>query len=271
MSHCNRGAFAALVVIAGFVSAAAVQAASSATNGAERVAAFARLPDWSGVWLVEGSTASFDPGGKPPPYNAEWAAKYARLRASARPADDTMVKQCMAGVPRLAATAAPFFIMVTPEETLIHYSRREIRHIWTDGRDHPPADEMWPFTWADSIGHWEGQVLVVDTISANGNLWIDPSGAQLSNKARITERISMPDAGHLRSEMIIEDPTALTRPWKVTRTYRRTADADIPEQQCNWRAGGCRGGRLSRARLPWQGGRASPRCSAQPAVHQMTR
>ena len=42
---------------------------------------------------------------------------------------------------------------------------REIRHIYTDGRPHPSADEIWPTPWGDSIGHWEGETLVVDTIA----------------------------------------------------------------------------------------------------------
>lgn len=208
-------------------------ALQAVANTAERTAAFEKLPDWSGVWKVEGQTDTFDPSGKAPPYNTEWATAYAARRRTATPREDSMVRQCMAGVPRLMATPAPFMIMVTPEETLIHFSRREIRHLWTDGREHPAADELWPFTWADSIAHWEGQVLVVDTISNKGELWIDTTGAKLSDKAHITERISMPDARHLRDDMVIEDPVAFSKSWTVSRSYVRTARKELPEQQCN--------------------------------------
>ncbi|HTP38480.1 MAG TPA: hypothetical protein VMI92_02780 [Steroidobacteraceae bacterium] len=222
------------LLLAGTLGALASSLAPQAlANTAERTAAFAKLPDWSGVWKVEGQTDTFDPSGKAPPYNPEWAAAYAARRKTATSREDTMVRQCMAGVPRLMATPATFMVMVTPEETLLHFSRREIRHLWTDGRDHPPADELWPFTWADSIARWEGQVLVVDTISNKGDLWIDSTGAKLSDKAHITERISMPDKRHLRDELVIEDPVAFTSSWTVTRSYVRTSLKELPEQQCN--------------------------------------
>lgn len=233
----------ALFLAAALATAAVARAADApVTNTAARVAAFAQLPDWRGVWLLEGPAASFDPAGRPPPYTSAWAAQLAAAR-TAKPERDTLLTQCMAGVPRLAATPSPFVIMATPEETLIHYARREVRHIWTDGRAHPPADEMWPFTWADSIGHWEGQVLVIDTVSNNGKLWIDAAGARLSDKAHITERLSMPAPGRLRDELLIEDPLALAQPWKVVRTYRRTASAELPEEQCDWKAGVTSAGR----------------------------
>jgi len=115
--------------------------AHAAVNSQSRLQAFEKLPDWSGVWVASGSTKTFDPSGKPPPYNDEWLAKYKAAQKDKK-RRDTLDELCVAGVPRLSASDYPFMIMITPEETLIHYSHRELRHIWTDGRDHPPIDEQ---------------------------------------------------------------------------------------------------------------------------------
>jgi len=56
-----------------------------------------------------------------------------------------------------------FQFLLTPEETVMTWGGREIRHIYTDGRGHPSADDVWPTPWGDSVGYWEGQALVVDT------------------------------------------------------------------------------------------------------------
>ena len=58
-----------------------------------------------------------------------------------------------------------FEVLPTPKETALIFSSREIRHVYTDGRQHTPKDELWATPWGDSIGHWEGQTLVIDTIA----------------------------------------------------------------------------------------------------------
>ena len=60
-----------------------------------------------------------------------------------------------------------FEILTTPEETAMIFSSREIRHVYTDGRPHTPNEDLWPTPWGDSIGHWEGQTLVIDTIEVS--------------------------------------------------------------------------------------------------------
>lgn len=209
--------------------------AMAATNSAERMAVIAKLPDWSGIWRVNGSYANLS-GNKNdvPPYNAEWRAKF---NSQAAKGQDTAERFCAVSMPRLLAAAQPFEIIVTPEETLVYYSSREVRHIWTDGRDFSPEDERWPLYWAESKGHWEGQTLVVDTISLKSELWIDLSGASLSEAATVHERISMIDKNHLKDEITITDPVAFTKPWSFTRTYERQRDKELSEQGCEWHAG----------------------------------
>ncbi len=208
-------------------------------NSQARLDALARLPDWSGVWQAQDSTLTLEPpaalAAEPrdqAPYNPEWSAAYAQTRAELPNLRDTEARDCAAGVPRLMGSPHRFIALVTPEETLLQFATREVRHIWTDGRGHPAADELRPTPWGDSIGHWESETLVIDTVAIQGNRWLDPTGATLSDQARIFERMSMPDRNHLRDEITIIDPVALTRAWSFTRSYRRAPTKDLSEQHC---------------------------------------
>lgn len=204
------------------------------TNSGERLAAIAKLPNWSGVWKATGSHANLSGSKRDlPPYVATWPAKSNTDQNRV----DTADRYCAVAMPRLLGSPQPFEIIVTPEETIVYYSSREIRHIWTDGRDHPPEDERWPMYWGESKGHWEGQTLVVDTINIHGDLWLDPTGATLSNDARIQERISMVNANTLKNDIVITDTTALSKPWNITRTYARQSEQELSEQMCQWTAG----------------------------------
>ncbi|HVY22263.1 MAG TPA: hypothetical protein VG962_02820 [Steroidobacteraceae bacterium] len=207
------------------------------TNSAARVQAMSKLPDWSGVWIATGTHKTLDPSGKPPPYNDEWRKKYVAQRKEKHwSKQDSLERTCVAGVPRLLGSQYPFVFVITPEEVLIHYAHREVRHIYTDGRDHPPVDELWPNAWGMSIGHWEGQTLVISTVSTQPDLWIDSTGAKLSAQVEIIERISAINEWHLKNDITINDPESLSKPWKFTRYYRRTLGTDIEDEQCNFSA-----------------------------------
>ncbi len=210
--------------------------AQAALNTPQRLAAWAQLPDWTGIWQADGSTQTLDPNG-PPPYNATWAAKYAKDRAAAPKLVDTYNRYCAAGVPRLMASPEYFEAMVTPEQTTLVFSQREVRHIYTDGKPHTSADQLWPLYWGDSIGHWQGGTLAIDTISIIGKQWLDPTAATLSDNAHITERVRMTDANHLEDQITIDDPRSLAHPWHFTRSYHRAAQTNMTDSPCNWGIG----------------------------------
>ena len=58
-----------------------------------------------------------------------------------------------------------FEVLIQPKLTVMIFSNHEVRHIYTDGRRHPGADELWPTPEGDSIGHWQNDTLIVDTIA----------------------------------------------------------------------------------------------------------
>ncbi len=216
------------------------------------------LPDWSGQWENVGATPDATGGFNQsldqvlkqmewsPPLNAATKAKVdamqkgerARLAAVARgenPAD--AFTACTFGYPGLMLdTPLMFEVLITPKETALVFSSREIRTIYTDGRQHTPKDDLWATPWGDSIGHWEGQTLVMDTIAVKDPYGPPEGGSAVSafgdvegfltigvltQQAHFIERMRMIDPGHLEDQMTIIDPANLTAPWHMRRTYER--------------------------------------------------
>jgi hypothetical protein len=173
-----------------------------------------------------------------PPYNPEWAKKsqieWKRAAAAATPPSLTF---CKAGFPFVMDSAGPedlFQVLVTPEETVFLFGDGETRHIYTDGRSHPRKEDLWPTIWGDSIGHWEGGTLVIDTIARAAGPISDagpvgepaPRLAYLSEQAHFTERVKRIDANSMQDEMSIDDPLHFSRPWKLSIHYQRATDVD---------------------------------------------
>jgi hypothetical protein len=212
--------------------------AQTTPNSPARLEKFSKLPDWSGLWSLKGSPALLDvengqpfvPGARDhPPYKPDWEAKYQvdLVRAEHQgdasfpnPLVDTHTVYCAAGMPHIIGTPFDYEFVVTPEETWIIVDK-EIRHIYTDGRGFPPEDELWGTMLGRSIGHWEGQTLVAETISVKTGLWADFTPAMLSEQARYTERFRQIDASTLEDQVTITDPVAFTKPWTFTKRYTR--------------------------------------------------
>jgi len=230
----------------------------------QRARAFARLPNWTGQWEIVGVTPDAQGGyvqsldevvaemrkWGPPPYKPDVqvvfdkaAAKVRERSVAAANGTDApspgLRPACSFGVPMLMLFSPLMFeILTTPEETAMIFSGREIRHIYTDGRPHTAKDDLWPTSWGDSIGHWEGKTLVVDTIEVSnppglgggdGPVIVAGGGdndevslvATLSSEAHFIERIRMLDKDHLEDRMTIIDQKDFTAPWHIIRQYQR--------------------------------------------------
>jgi len=124
-------------------------------------------------------------------------------------------------------------IIQTPEKVMMVYEyRNSIRRIYTDGRDHPENLEL---TWnGHSIGKWDGDTLVVDTIGLRDESWLDTGGHEHSAELHVVERFRRLDEQTLEIQRTLTDPIALAKPFKTTVTLQLRPDLDIHEA----RAGG---------------------------------
>jgi hypothetical protein len=209
----------------------AVGPAAAQDDPASRVEAFAKLPYWPGYWVSEqyadttiGGFAPARPAGSPPLQrlnagNAAWSEEGKRRQAEAartrggRRADGW-------GYPMMMDAATPIQVLITPEETLIVNAYGETRHIFTDGRPFPADEDMWPTVWGTSIGRWEGDTLVIETVQVQMPYTYFHGAPTFSEEARYFERIRL-EGDRLINEWRIEDPVTLTAPFTATITHVR--------------------------------------------------
>ena len=202
---------------------------------------FDKLPDWSGVWTMQGGTVfdratqtgeggAITPGVREhPPYNAEWEAIYKKnldLRDKNMFPDVFTNCGVPAGFPRMFNLPDPYEFVVRPEQVwILAENGPNVMRIYTDGRKH--LEDQWETYSGDSVGHWEGDTLVFTTIalkgSRDGDSILDRTGLVLSDKAHATSRLRKTDANTLQIQMTIEDPKAMTKPWTVTKQFRKSA------------------------------------------------
>jgi hypothetical protein len=105
------------------------------------------------------------------------------------------------------------------------------RQIFMDGRKHPP--DPTPTWYGHSIGRWEGDTLVIDTVGLNDKFWLDGSGIQHTEQLHLVERWTRTDYNTLRRDVTIEDPGAFTRPFTITYTASLSEPgSDILEYIC---------------------------------------
>ena len=228
----RRAIGAGLVAAGAFALARPAQAAEQ--SAADKAKAFAALPDWTGIWMGVGTTLFEQKAGAQslnannpnardfPPYKPDWERAYQTFLndvVKQEKFSDPLSLGYPGGMMRMMSPARGLQFVLRPEQVWIIYERPDVRYIYTDGRPFPPKDELWPTFEGYSIGHWEGDTLVVQTVSIRGGIPIDRTGAALSDEARVTERIRKTDAKSLQSDITIEDPVAFTGPWKVTRRY----------------------------------------------------
>ena len=174
-------------------------------------------PDLTGNWQPNAIRANVDlvgTGVEVPMLPVAKAIYDQRKAALGR--EDPEARCLPPGVPRMTTTPYPWTFIQTPQVLAILYEggAHVWRKIFMDGRPHDPRAEQ---TWlGDSIGHWEGDTLVVDTIGQNDITWIDAAGIPHSTDMKVTERITRTDFGHMEIVHIIDDPKAFSRTWTFT-------------------------------------------------------
>jgi hypothetical protein len=135
------------------------------------------------------------------------------------------------GVPRIYLHPFPMQIVATPKELIMLFEYdHNVRHIYTDGRQHP--QDLTPTYMGHSIGHWDGDTFVIDSVGFNDKTWLDRAGHPHSDQLHVTERLRRIAADRLQIDFTIEDPVAYTQAFTSSMFFRLHADWSLMEQVC---------------------------------------
>jgi hypothetical protein len=135
------------------------------------------------------------------------------------------------GMPLVEMAPAPYKIIQTPGLTLMLYERdTTFRQVYTDGRKLP--DDPQPSWLGYSVGKWDGDTLVVETIGFNDRGWLDARGHTHSDALHLTERFHRFDFGDMELQLTIDDSKTYTRPFTIRLRQRLLPDSDLLESIC---------------------------------------
>ena len=201
--------------------------------------------DLSGVWMKDRPAATADQywvyefSEAEPPMTAWGKTQYKAAKSSfgSRPyplaeTNDPVYHGCFPpGVPRVFLHPTPMQIVQAPGEVIMLFEYDFMRRqIFTDGRLHDAA--FGPMWMGDSIGHWEGDTLVVDTANFNDKTWVDRVGHPHSDALHLIERIRRPNQDRLVDDITIDDPKAYTKPWTVHLDFALKPKWTLEEHLC---------------------------------------
>jgi hypothetical protein len=201
-------------------------------------------PDLSGVWFAgqaggqtfdAGARRQFDPKVTPeekPPFQPWAAAKVAAMTATDFELGRASVNCMPRGVPGLVLiNPYPFQLVQTPGQLVqLAELNNNFRVIPTDGRPHDPDPD--PTFDGDETAHWDGDTLVVDTISIDERTWNNFVGWFHSDQEHVIERFTRPDLNHLFIQVTIEDPKVLTKPWTSAPRVWTLGHEKLQEYYC---------------------------------------
>ncbi len=195
-------------------------------------------PDLSGFWVplnpvkhLLDLTADLPPDSVP---LRPWAKELLDERIRTNGKDHPGAQCWPSGIPEKLNIPDGLKLVQTPDLTLfLHESRTIYRQVFTDGRPLPRVpEEAQPMWMGYSIGHWEGDTFIVETIGQNGRTWLDMKGHPGTESLRVVERYTRPSMGRILIDVTIDDPEAYTRPWDVQLTWRLLPDTDLIESIC---------------------------------------
>ncbi|HEY7390775.1 MAG TPA: hypothetical protein VH640_19825 [Bryobacteraceae bacterium] len=187
-------------------------------------------PDLSGLWGAEDNTyvlnvtSDLKPGELLP-----WAEELYKKRLESLDRD-TPATHCLPGGP--TEILGSEYRMIQESNVLgILYSSGAYRQIFLDGRELPKDPN--PTWWGYSVGHWEGDTLVVESAGFNDRSWLDFAGHPHTEALRVTERFQRRDFGHMQLQVNLEDPKTFTKPITIALGVNYVPDTEMLEYVCN--------------------------------------
>jgi len=183
-------------------------------------------PDLSGVWYAQ---RPVDPGIPEP---LPWVAALLKERAENN-AKDAPGAHCLPRGITNAGALFPYRLVQTPALLVMLFEDDVPSHrqVFLDGRSHPK--DMDPRWMGHSVGHWEGDTLVIDTVGFDDRSWLTAQGHPHTEKMHVIERFRRPDLGHLEIEFTIDDPAAYAKPWIIKRASDLDTNDEVGEYVCS--------------------------------------
>jgi hypothetical protein len=185
-------------------------------------------PDLNGVWQIPYTPdMSRQLGGKLP-YTARGEAEFKNYD----PAKFDYTAHCLPpGLTRAINTPDPIQISQTKDNVAIMFEAfSAFVNIHTDGRSHPKNLE--PTWFGNSVGRWDGDTLVIDSVGFNDKTRLDTIGHVHSDQLHVVQRFTLKDATHIAFEITVEDPVMYTEPFRNTRTFTLQPKWDLMEYSC---------------------------------------
>jgi len=184
-------------------------------------------PPFKSQFFNIGSTV---PGGLP---FTPWAAALRKQRTDNNNKDNPDAHCLPMGFMQFHTHPQPRKMIQTPTLLVIIYEANYgLRQIFMDGRP-LPNDDPDPWWYGYSIGHWDGDTLVVETTGFRDDMWLDVEGSPLTSSGKVTERFRRPDFGHLTIDITVEDPKSYTHPWTVRINQKIMLNTNLIEFVCN--------------------------------------
>jgi len=160
-----------------------------------------------------------------------WAEKLLQERIETNGKDHPGVRCWPSGIPEKNNIPDGLKVVQTPDLLIVlHESRTIYRQIFTDGR--PLPKDAQPAWMGYSIGRWDGDTLVVETVGQNGRTWLDMRGLPATDALKVTERFRRPSIGNILIDVTIDDPKAYTKPWNVQLSWTLQPDTELIESIC---------------------------------------
>lgn len=195
--------------------------------------------DLSGVWIRQPAGNTFSE--TPPPPMTPWALE--RFHAhkptvgpkAALGANDPTLDCAPPGVPYILAVPTPFEFVHVPGQVIQLFEYNHfVRRIHTDGRPHPAnLRDTGSYEWmGHSVGRWDGETFVIDTIGFNDATWLDRLGHPHSDALHVVERVRRLDHETLEYGVTVEDPKAYAAPWTGRMVFKLRSDWEILEHSC---------------------------------------
>jgi hypothetical protein len=165
-----------------------------------------------------------------------WAAQL-RAERKADNAKDNPDAHCLPlGLTQLHMHIQPRKVIQTAREIVVMYEANgNVRQIMLDGRKLPDPAVATPWWYGYSVGHWEGDTLVVETNGFRDDVWLDVEGSPLTSAGKMTERWRRVNMGLTQIDITIDDPKAYTKPFTVRVNQRLMPDTELMEFVCEER------------------------------------